>query len=161
MYKLFKLCLIRLSLIPGRYQRYEAAKERAEEAEHRKEEKKVRRRLQEEEPENVRQREVERMYRASKILERMVNQNNLNDISVGEKKHLLSSSIDDSYITYVLDFRFYEDQSDTYKELEGTLLPLWTFSYKDKEANHKYENTALCWNARYHDLFAAGYGSCE
>ena len=161
MYKLFKLCLIRLSLIPGRYQRYEAAKERAEEAEHRKEEKKVRRRLQEEEPENVRQREVERMYRASKILERMVNQNNLNDISVGEKKHLLSSSIDDLYITYVLDFRFYEDQSDTYKELEGTLLPLWTFSYKDKEANHKYENTALCWNARYHDLFAAGYGSCE
>ena len=61
----------------------------------------------------------------------------------------------------MLDFRFYEDQSDTYKELEGTLLPLWTFSYKDKEANHKYENTALCWNARYHDLFAAGYGSCE
>mgnify|MGYP001360670044 CR=1 FL=1 len=161
MYKLCNLCLIRMNLILGRYQRYEAAKERAEEAEHRKEEKRVRRRLQEEEPENVRQREVERMYRASKILERMVNQNNLNDISVGEKKHLLSSSIDDLYITYVLDFRFYEDQSDTYKELEGTLLPLWTFSYKDKEANHKYENTALCWNARYHDLFAAGYGSCE
>ena len=48
----------------------------------------MRRRLQEEEPENVRQREIEKMYRASKILERMVNQNNFNDISVGEnKKH--------------------------------------------------------------------------
>ena len=44
----------------------------------------MRRRLQEEEPENVRKREVEKMYRASKILERMVNQNNLNDISVGK-----------------------------------------------------------------------------
>ena len=62
---------------------------------------------------------------------------------------------------FVLDFRFYEDQSDQYKELEGTLLPLWTFSFEDKEAKHKLENTALCWNARYHDLFAAGYGSCE
>ena len=90
MYSLCNLCLIRMNLIVVRYQRYEAAKERAEEAEHRKEEKKVRRRLQEEEPENVRQREVEKMYRASKILERMVNQNNLNDISVGEKKYMYS-----------------------------------------------------------------------
>ena len=73
-----------MNLIVDRYQRYEAAKERADEAEHRKEEKKMRRRLQEEEPENVRKREVEKMYRASKILERMVNQNNLNDISVGK-----------------------------------------------------------------------------
>ena len=48
----------------------------------------MRRRLQEEEPENVRKREVEKMYRASKILERMVNQNNLNDISVGENTNL-------------------------------------------------------------------------
>ena len=98
------------------------------------------------------------MYRASKILERMVNQNNFNDISVGEKKkHHQFLSL----IFCVIDFRFYEDQSDTYKELEGTLLPLWTFSYKDKEAKYRHENTALCWNARYHDLFAAGYGSCE
>ena len=73
-----------MNLNVDRYQRYEAAKERADEAEHRKEEKKMRRRLQEEEPENVRKREVEKMYRASKILERMVNQNNLNDISVGK-----------------------------------------------------------------------------
>ena len=118
----------------------------------------MRRRLQEEEPENVRKREVEKMYRASKILERMVNQNNLNDISVGKYKTIYNS-IPDVY--FGTDFRFYEDQSDQYKELEGTLLPLWTFSFKDKEAKHKLENTALCWNARYHDLFAAGYGSCE
>ena len=85
-----------MNLIVDRYQRYEAAKERAEEAEHRKEEKKMRRRLQEEEPENVRKREVEKMYRASKILERMVNQNNLNDISVGKtiKIKLLSECLD-------------------------------------------------------------------
>ena len=151
--------MIKTKLV-GRYQRYEAAKERADEAEHRKEEKKVRRRLQEAEPENMREREIQKMYRASKILERMVNQNNLNDISVGE-----SIRIETSYWRQSsqvgLDFRFYEDQSDAYKEQEGTLLPLWTFSYKDKEASYKLENTALCWNAHYHDLFAAGYGSCE
>ena len=86
-----------MNLNVDRYQRYEAAKERADEAEHRKEEKKMRRRLQEEEPENVRKREVEKMYRASKILERMVNQNNLNDISVGKTikiKLLLPNVID-------------------------------------------------------------------
>ena len=86
-----------LNIFVSRYQRYEAAKERAEEAEHRKEEKKVRRRLQEEEPENVRKREVEKMYRASKILERMVNQNNLCDISVGENTSL-------TFVTYFFVF---------------------------------------------------------
>ena len=95
-----------MNLIPGRYQRYEAAKERAEEAEHRKEEKRVRRRLQEEEPENVRQREVERMYRASKILERMVNQNNLNDISVGEKNHRVLNSLPTIVIVIHLMFHY-------------------------------------------------------
>ena len=58
----------------------------------------------------------------------------------------------------ILDFRFYEDTSDFHKENEGTLLPLWDFSYSECS---NMENTALCWNAAFHDLFAAGYGSCR
>ena len=52
---------------------------------------------------------------------------------------------------------FYEDVADEQRE-EGTLLPLWTFSHKKAEA---MEVTALCWNSRYKDLFAAGFGSCK
>ena len=98
----------------------------------------MRRRLQEEEPENVRQREVEKMYRASKILERMVNQNTYDEIAQ--------------------DFRFYEDASDEFREFEGTLLPLWKFGF---ERAKKLEITALCWNPAYNDLYAAGFGSCK
>ena len=55
------------------------------------------------------------------------------------------------------DYYFYEDVADEQRE-EGTLLPLWTFSHKKAEA---MEVTSLCWNNRYKDLFAAGFGSCE
>ena len=63
------------------------------------------------------------------------------------------------YYTFILsDFQFYEDHSDTYKENEGTLLPLWKFSYGKTNG---MEVTALCWNPAYPDLFATGYGTCE
>ena len=63
------------------------------------------------------------------------------------------------YYTFILsDFQFYEDHSDTYKENEGTLLPLWKFSYGKTNG---LEVTALCWNPAYPDLFATGYGKCE
>ena len=56
------------------------------------------------------------------------------------------------------DFRFYEDPSDEFKDFEGTLLPLWEFSNVN---NKNLEITALCWNNKYSDMFAAGYGSCK
>ena len=58
----------------------------------------------------------------------------------------------------VLDFKYWEDASDEFRESEGTLLPLWKFSF-DKAK--KLEITGLCWNPAYKDLFAASYGSCK
>ena len=60
--------------------------------------------------------------------------------------------------SFLLDFRFYEDASDEFREVEGTLLPLWKFGF---EKAKKLEITALCWNPAYNDLFAAGFGSCK
>ena len=56
------------------------------------------------------------------------------------------------------DFRFYEDLADEFKENEGSLLPLWKFEFSEAAG---LENTALCWNSAYSDLFAVGYGSCQ
>ncbi|EPY25693.1 dynein intermediate chain 1, axonemal [Strigomonas culicis] len=72
-----------------------------------------------------------------RMLERMVNQNDCYDI--------------------IDDFRFWEDQSDLYKE-DGTLLPLWQF-YTDK--TKKKAVTSVTLNNRYNDLFAVGYGSYD
>jgi dynein intermediate chain 1 len=77
--------------------------------------------------------------------------------------------------------RYWDDQSDTYKEGEGTLLPLWKFWTEKVRRKHV---TALCWNPEYDgrnvpgfcstngrhksltyenstDLFAVGYGSYD
>jgi dynein intermediate chain 1 len=77
-----------------------------------------------------------RILRSAKVLERMVNLNTFDDVAQ--------------------DFRFWEDQSDEYKDVEGSLLPLWKFSF---ERAKKLEITGLCWNPKYCDLFAATYGS--
>ena len=58
----------------------------------------------------------------------------------------------------VLDFKYYEDESDEFRENEGTLLPLWKFSFE--KAKH-LEITGLCWSPAYKDLFAASFGSCN
>ncbi|XP_046398571.1 dynein intermediate chain 2, ciliary [Ischnura elegans] len=79
-----------------------------------------------------------RMLRAAKRLERMLNQNIYEEIS-----H---------------DFKYWEDPSDEYREEEGTLLPLWKFSY---DRTRKMNVTALSWNPEYKDLFAVGYGSFD
>ncbi|TRY67482.1 hypothetical protein TCAL_05969 [Tigriopus californicus] len=76
------------------------------------------------------------MLKAAKILERMVNQNTYNDIA--------------------LDFKYWEDASDEFRETEGTLLPLWKFNF---EKARDMEITCLCWNPCYTDLFAASYGT--
>lgn len=78
------------------------------------------------------------MAHASKILERMVNQNTYDDIT-----H---------------DFRFWEDASDLYREGEGTLLPLWKFYNERTKRKHV---TSVKWNPEYPDLFAVGYGSFD
>jgi len=78
------------------------------------------------------------MTHASKILERMVNQNTYDDIT-----H---------------DFKFWEDASDLYREGEGTLLPLWKFYNERTKRKHV---TAVKWNPEYPDLFAVGYGSFD
>ena len=36
----------------------------------------------------------------------------------------------DKLFTIFLDFRFYEDTSDEFRDVEGTLLPLWKFEYE-------------------------------
>ena len=73
--------------IYDRYQAYEAAKENADrEEEQRLGEKKPRKRLLVETPtpESLRELEERKMLRCGRILERMVNQNNYNDIAIGK-----------------------------------------------------------------------------
>ena len=48
------------------------------------------------------------MTKAVRVMERMVNQNSYDDIAQ--------------------DFKYWEDQSDQFREGEGTLLPLWKVS---------------------------------
>ncbi|CCW62477.1 unnamed protein product [Phytomonas sp. EM1] len=74
---------------------------------------------------------------ALKIMERMVNQNDCFDI--------------------IDDFKFWEDQSDLYKE-EGTLLPLWQFY---TERSRKRAVTSIAQSNQYSDFFAVGYGSYD
>jgi dynein intermediate chain 1, axonemal len=74
---------------------------------------------------------------ALQVMERMVNQNDCYDI--------------------IDDFKYWEDQSDQFKE-DGTLLPLWQF-YSEK--TRKRSVTAIALNSRYADLFAVGYGSYD
>lgn len=76
-------------------------------------------------------------FSALNIMERMVNQNDGFDI--------------------IDDFKYWEDQSDLYKE-EGTLLPLWQFF---TEKTKKRAVTSLSMSSRYDDFFAVAYGSYE
>ena len=78
------------------------------------------------------------MRRATKVVERMANQNSYADIAE--------------------DFKYWEDASDMYREAEGTLLPLWKFYSERAKRKHV---TSLCWNPEYADLFAVGYGSFD
>lgn len=57
-----------------------------------------------------------------------------------------------------LDYRYWEDPSDEFREEEGTLLPLWKFSY---EKTKKMNVTDLCFNTLYYDLFAVCFGSLD
>lgn len=74
---------------------------------------------------------------AAKIIDRMICQNIFDDISQ--------------------DYKYYEDPSDEYRK-EGTLLPLWKFSY---EKTKKNSVTDIFWNPHYYDLFAVTFGTCK
>merc|ERR1711988_821188 len=78
------------------------------------------------------------MARSLKIIERMVMQNFYDEIT--------------------MDYKYWNDEADMFREGEGSLLPLWKF-YNDR-ARRKHV-TALCWNPRYPDLFGVGYGSYD
>lgn len=81
----------------------------------------------------------ENMEYALKTMERLVNQNAEDEI--------------------FQDFKYFEDSADQYRHNgEGTLLPLWGFT--TDRANRK-QVTSLCWNPRYNDMFAVGYGSYD
>ncbi|XP_051270621.1 dynein, axonemal, intermediate chain 1, paralog 2 [Dicentrarchus labrax] len=82
--------------------------------------------------------DIGKVDKASKIFERMVNQNIFDDIAQ--------------------DFKYFEDASDEFRDQEGTLLPLWKFQY-DKAK--RLSVAALCWNKKYQDLFAVGMGSYD
>ena len=57
-----------------------------------------------------------------------------------------------------IDFKYWEDAADEYREQEGSLLPLWLFQF---EATKKLACTNLAWNTHYTDLFAVAFGSCK
>ncbi|RLN97191.1 hypothetical protein BBJ28_00016953, partial [Nothophytophthora sp. Chile5] len=78
------------------------------------------------------------MGKTLRIIERMVNQN-----------------ADDEIFN---DFKYWEDASDQFREGEGSLLPLWRFS---SDRAKKKQVTAVCWNPRFGDLFALGFGSYD
>ncbi|XP_026578796.1 dynein intermediate chain 1, axonemal [Pseudonaja textilis] len=81
--------------------------------------------------------DINKVAKAAKIVERMVNQNTFDDIAQ--------------------DFKYFEDASDEYRDNMGTLLPLWKFQY-DKAK--RLAVTALSWNPKYKDSFLVGHGSC-
>ncbi|GFO14080.1 dynein intermediate chain 1, axonemal [Plakobranchus ocellatus] len=82
--------------------------------------------------------DITRVETAAKIVERMVNQNTYDDIAQ--------------------DFKYWEDVSDEFRDSEGTLLPLWKFSF---EKAKKLAITSVCWNPKYRDLVAVSCGSYD
>ena len=80
------------------------------------------------------------MKRALKIMERMIVQN------ADEEKFY--------------DYRYYPEQVEDTPPgpLDSSVLPLWRFS---TERSRKKHVTSICWNPKYDDLFAVGYGSYD
>lgn len=79
------------------------------------------------------------MKRALKIMERMIVQNG-----------------DDEKFD---DYKYYAEGTDNQDtKTFGQVLPLWRFS---TDRSRKKHVTSICWNPRYMDLFAVGYGSYD
>ncbi|XP_045108688.1 dynein intermediate chain 2, ciliary-like isoform X3 [Portunus trituberculatus] len=71
---------------------------------------------------------------AARVVERMVSQNTYDDISQ--------------------DFKYWEDGSDEFRHLEGSLLPLWKFHH---DRSRTFIVSDVCWSPVYPDLLAAAY----
>jgi dynein intermediate chain 1 len=79
------------------------------------------------------------MKRALKIMERMIVQN-------GDEEKFD-------------DYKYYADSTENQDTKQfGSVLPLWRFS---TDRSRKKHVTSICWNPRYMDLFAVGYGSYD
>jgi len=78
------------------------------------------------------------MHAAVHILERLVVQNLQSDVT--------------------LDYKYWEDEADAYKDDGGTLLPLWKFTHDRTRRRHV---TCVAWHRQYVDLFAASFGSFD
>ena len=83
-----------------------------------------------------------RILRSAKVLERMLNLNTYDEIA--QDFRFAEISMVQNYSVC----RFWEDQSDEFKDIDGSLLPLWRFSF---EAAKNLEITSLCWNPKYDD----------
>ena len=59
---------------------------------------------------------------------------------------------------FFADFRYWDDETDTTRDKEGTLLPLWEFT---SEKIKNLEVTGICWNPTHNDLFGVSFGSCK
>ena len=73
----------------------------------------------------------ETMRRAMKIMERMTNLNTDAEI--------------------YLDYKYWEDEADKFRDGDGTLLPLWRFT---AEKAKRKQVTCISWNTKYKDMFA-------
>ena len=49
---------------------------------------------------------------------------------------------DNNFSLIFVDFKYWEDQSDEYRDNEGTVLPLWKFFY---ERSKRMTVTAISW----------------
>ena len=77
--------------------------------------------------------------------------------ALSEKVHILYRMVNQNTFDDVMqDFKYYEDPSDEYRQQQGTLLPLWRFSY---DRAKRSAVTALSISPQYPDLIAVGYGS--
>lgn len=57
------------------------------------------------------------------------------------------------------DYKYYHDTTeDTDAPGSGSVLPLWRFS---TDKSRRKQVTSICWNPKYRDLFAVGYGSYD
>ncbi|XP_064097257.1 dynein axonemal intermediate chain 1-like isoform X2 [Macrobrachium nipponense] len=74
------------------------------------------------------------LLEAAIVVERMLNQNLYDEVTQ--------------------DFKYWDDGSDEFKPLEGSLLPLWRFTMENFRS---FTVTEVCWSPTYPDLFAASY----
>lgn len=95
--------------------------------------------IRKEQPQSLQEQKIqenERFKKSAMILERMISQNNFEEI--------------------IIDYKFWDDEADNFRN-EGSLLPLWKFS---NILTKKRTITAFSWSSFYNDLFAVATGSC-